>query len=113
MNTSPDIKAQIQRALGIYILLVICVTIFSYGYYFARHEVFYTRPLFAKDDQFRDLTNYVDKVRHLRFGSAALGTGLPVYTYPAPAAFVYKALIYTVPGHAVRTYLVFFGFSVL
>lgn len=112
MDTSSGKRSQVQRALWIYVLIVIGVTGLSYGYYSVRH-FFYTRPLFAKDDQFRDLTNYIGKVAHLRNGSAALGSGQPVFNYPAPAAFVYKALIYTVPSHPVRTYLIFFGFCVL
>ncbi len=66
-----------------------------------------TRPLFAKYDQFHDLTNYIDKTAHLYRGAAALGAGLPIFTYPAPAAFVYKLLLYPFPGHPVRPFLTF------
>jgi hypothetical protein len=69
--------------------------------------------LFTRTDQFHDLTNYAGKTAHLVHGAAQLGSGLPTFNYPAPGAFVYKALIYAFPGHAVRTFLVFFAICIL
>jgi hypothetical protein len=69
--------------------------------------------LFAKYDQFHDLTNYIDKTAHLYRGAAALGAGLPVFTYPAPAAFVYKLLLYPFPGHPVRPFLTFIAICIV
>ena len=91
--------------------MVVCaaglsVTAASWAFYWFS-GIFMTRPLFAKYDQFHDLTNYIDKTAHLYRGAAALGAGLPIFTYPAPAAFVYKLLLYPFPGHPVRPFLTF------
>ena len=103
-NDNPALKVNI--ALWAYAFLVTCLS--GVGWLiFLHHRRFYLRPLFAADDRFRDLTNYTGKTAHLLGGAATLGHGLPVYTYPAPAAFVYKALIYSFPGHAARTYFCF------
>ena len=72
-----------------------------------------TRPLFEKSEQFNDLTNYVDKTAHLYHGAAALGSGFPIFTYPAPAAFVYKTLLHTFPGYPVLPYLVLLAICIL
>ena len=84
----------------------VSVTAASWAFYWFS-GIFMTRPLFAKYDQFHDLTNYIDKTAHLYRGAAALGAGLPIFTYPAPAAFVYKLLLYPFPGHPVRPFLTF------
>ncbi len=104
--------SHVNIALWLYALLVIVVTAVSWAVYWCDGNI-QDRPLFEKSDQFHDLTNYIDKTAHLLHGAAALGRGLPIYTYPAPAAFVYKILIYTFPGHAVRTYLGFFVICIL
>lgn len=103
-NDTGNAVSQVIVALWLYALLVASVTAASWAIY-CLSGVFMTRPLFAKYDQFHDLTNYIDKTAHLYRGAAALGAGLPVFTYPAPAAFVYKALLYTFPGHPVRPFL--------
>ena len=98
--------SQVEVALWLYALLVVSVTAASWAFYWFS-GIFMTRPLFAKYDQFHDLTNYIDKTAHLYRGAAALGAGLPIFTYPAPAAFVYKLLLYPFPGHPVRPFLTF------
>lgn len=109
-NDNPALKVNI--ALWAYTSLVLCLPGVSL-LFFLHHRKFYLRPLFARNDRFRDLTNYTDKTAHLLGAAATLGHGLPVYTYPAPAAFVYKALIYSFPGHPARTYLCFLAISIL
>jgi hypothetical protein len=103
-----DVTRRINRALWIYSFLVVSVTGASWSVY-ALHRVFYTRPLFAKNDQFHDLTNFISKVAHLRGGAVTLGS---VINYPAPAAFVYKVLLYTIPSHPVGTYIAFLAICV-
>jgi hypothetical protein len=93
-------------------LLVALVTWASWSIYNRSGDEM-TRPLFGKDDQFHDLTNYAGKTAHLYHRAAALGDGFPTYNYPAPAAFVYKALLHTFPGHPIRPYLVFFAICIL
>ena len=75
--------SHIKISLFIYTLLVVLVTAASWAIYL-RHSSIYTRPLFTKDDQFHDLTNYAGKTAHLYHGAAALGSGLPTFNYPAP-----------------------------
>jgi hypothetical protein len=105
-NTSFNTASHVRLALWVYALLVVLVTAASWAIY-KHNTAFYLRPLFTAEDQFRDLTNYIDKTAHLYHGSAALGSGYPIYGYPGPTgAYVDKFLIYTFPGHAVRFYLV-------
>lgn len=106
--------SQINRALWVYALLVVLVTAASWIVYWHRVD-FLTRPLFAKDDQFSDLTSYAGKVAHLHGGAATLGNlELPIYGYVVPTdAYVDKILIYSFPGHAVRTFLVFLAICIL
>jgi hypothetical protein len=86
----------------------------SYEHRLAKHLVAWdSRPLFAKEFRFNDLTWYSEKTEHLYHGAAELGRGEPTFNYPAPAAFVYKALLHTFPGHPVAPYLVFLGICVL
>lgn len=105
-GTGEGARAQVNRALWLYGMLVILVTAGSWGIYM-HYGAFDLRPLFWKQYQFSDLTDYVDKMAHLRGGAAKLGFGPPTYNYPAPAAFVFKSLLFTFPGHAGRTYLFF------
>lgn len=65
------------------------------------------------NDQFHDLTNFIGKSAHLYHGAATLGAGLPTYPYPAPGIFVFNALIYAFPGHAVQTYIAFLAICIL
>jgi len=104
--------SQVNRALWLYGMLVLLVTVGCWGAYMHRHAPD-VRPLFWKQFQFNDLTMYADKTAHLRGGAAKLGYGAPTYNYPAPAAFVFKALLYTFPGRAVRTYLSFLAVCIL
>jgi hypothetical protein len=104
--------SQVRVALWVYALLVALVTWASWSIYNRSGDEM-TRPLFGKSDQFHDLTNYAGKTAHLYHRAAALGNGLPTYNYPAPAAFVYKALLHTFPGHPIRPYLVFFAICIL
>ena len=102
VNSAP----QITFALCTYALMVVLVTASSWAIYKHKHESI-CRPLFDGGSRFSDLTHYAGKVAHLRGAAAALGSGWPIYNYPAPGAFVYKLVIFSFPGHAVRTYLVF------
>jgi len=111
-NVHGKAASHVKIAFSVYALLVVLVTAASWAIYL-RHSSIYTRPLFTIDDQFHDLTNYAGKTAHLYHGAAVLGSGLPTFNYPAPGAFVYKILIYSFPGHAVRTFLVFFAICVL
>jgi hypothetical protein len=110
-NVAGNAASQVRVALWVYALLVALVTWASWSIYNLSGDEM-TRPLFEKSEQFNDLTNYVDKTAHLYHGAAALGSGFPIFTYPAPAAFVYKILIYTVPGHAMQPYLAFLGIHI-
>jgi hypothetical protein len=112
VNVAGNAESQVKVALWLYALLVVLVTSVSWYIYWLS-DIFMTRPLFAKYDQFRDLTNYIDKTAHLYRGAAALGTGLPIFTYPAPAAFVYKLLLYSFPGHPVRPFLTFLAICIV
>ncbi|MDR3744499.1 MAG: hypothetical protein P4K80_00020 [Acidobacteriaceae bacterium] len=68
----------------------------------SKYFLWITCSFFDHNDQFRDLTNYAEKTAHLHGAAAALGSGLPAYNYPAPAAFVYKILLHPFPSQAVR-----------
>jgi len=111
-NVAGNAASQVRVALWIYALLVALVTWASWAVYWLS-GIFMTRPLFAKYDQFHDLTNYIDKTAHLYRGAAALGTGLPVFNYPPPGAFVFKVLLYTFPGHPVRPFLTFLAICIV
>jgi hypothetical protein len=119
-NGLVDSVLQVGGALWLYAFLVVLVTAASWLNYVHRKQVFSyqgafdSRPFFTKEQRFNDQTNYIGKTAHLRHGSAALGDAqVPVFNYPPPAAFVYKALLYAFPGHAVRTYLALLAISIL
>jgi hypothetical protein len=95
----------VERALWVYALLVVCLFAVSWSVYLGDHRAELKRPLFSRDDRFRDLTNYVGKMAHLGDGAAALGRGLPTYTYPAPAAYVYAFFLRGFPHYPVKAYL--------
>lgn len=99
-------QAQVNRALWLYGMLVILVTAGCWVAYLHRGAPD-LRPLFWRPARFTDLTDYANKMSHLHGGAAKLGFGPPTYNYPAPAAFVFHALLYTFPGYGVRTYLSF------
>lgn len=111
---------QATIALLVYTVLMLSVSavtwlVYLYG---PGNHPFEKRPIFGSGNRFHDLADYVGKTAHLYHASAVLGNGVPIFTYPAPAAFVYKALIYSFPGHAVATYLAFLaicsvGFAIL
>lgn len=100
------IQVRVNRALWLYGMLVILVTGLSWAIYL-HHPDPYIRPLFWAQDRYSDLQGYVWKTAHLRGGAARLGFGPPTYNYPAPAAYVFKTLLYSFPGHEVRFYLSF------
>jgi hypothetical protein len=108
---SSNPASHVRYALWLYTVLVLLITAASWAVY-AHKGTSETRPLFTKEDQFRDLTNYIGKTAHLHHGAAALGSGFPVFNYPPPAAFVYKALLYSSPNHPVRPYLVFLAICI-
>ena len=111
-NVAGNAESQVNAALLVYAFLVMLVTSASWTIYWLSN-VFMTRPLFDKRDQFHDLTNYVGKTAHLYHGAAALGRGFPVFNYPPTGAFVFKVLLHTFPGHPIRPYLVFFAICIL
>jgi hypothetical protein len=111
-NLAGNAASQVRVALWVYALLVALVTWASWSIYNSSGNSM-TRPLFDKRDQFHDLTNNVGKTAHLYHRAAALGEGFATFNYPAPAAFVYKALLHTFPGHPIRPYLVFFAICIL
>ena len=110
-NTSFNTASQVRIALWVYALLVVLITAASWAIYEC-HTAFYLQPLFSVEERFCDLTNFIGLVAHLRGEASAMGSGDPALGYPAPAAFVYKILIYSFPGHAVRTYLVFLAICI-
>lgn len=62
-------------------------------------------PLFGKEDRGRDLTNYAEKFNHILFSSSSIGSGLPVFNYPAPSAFLYWLFLHGLGPHPFRMYL--------
>lgn len=104
---------QVRNVLSLYSLLVIFTTACAWKFYYLTKSDTFRRPLFAHIDRFSDLLLYKDKIGHLSNGAAALAEGLPVFNYPAPAAYVYKILLFSVPAHPVRLYLTFLSFCVL
>jgi hypothetical protein len=98
----------INRAFWLYSLLVISTTAWAWFVY-SRYPFFDFRPLFRLSDRFSDLTLYRYKATHLSDGAAALAHGLPLFTYPAPAAYVY-AFFFKFGDHAVQAYLSFVAF---
>lgn len=99
-------KSCIGRALWLFPILVLLTTALSWWVYLASGSKQFLRPLFTDTDRFGDLTQYSGKMAHLLGQSRQLGSGLPVYNYPAPAAFVYKALLFAVPSHPVAPYVI-------
>jgi hypothetical protein len=98
-------QKMVERCLAIYVLLLCATTALAWGVYLGKGRPELYRPLFASSDRFRDLTNYSDKMAHLSEGGAVLGAGLPVFNYPAPAAYVYAFFLQGFPHHPVRAYL--------
>jgi hypothetical protein len=95
----------VNRCLWIYALLLVAMTAFSWAVYFATERDSLLRPLFDSDYRFSDLTDYIGKIAHLADGGAALGSGFPVFNYPAPAAYVYAFFLRGFPHHPVRVFL--------
>jgi hypothetical protein len=95
----------VEGYLWIYALVLVSLTALAWGVYLTEGRPELKRPLFAQNDRFRDLTNYTGKIANLRDGGEALGRGLPVYNYPAPAAYVYAFLLRGFPRHPVRAYI--------
>ena len=95
----------VNRYLWIYALLLVAMTALSWAVYLESGRVEFFRPIFDRADRFRDLTNYSGKIAHLADGGAALGSGLPVYNYPAPAAYVYAFFLRGFPHHPVHVFL--------
>lgn len=94
-------ESSIRRSLWLFVVLQVITTSAAWAVYITSGSKQYLRPLFIKQDRFHDLTGYKDKVAHLLGQSHRLGSGLPVFNYPAPAAFVYKALLFALPLHPV------------
>lgn len=104
--------ARVRLALWLYAFVTLLVSAGTTAFYMHTRE-WYFRPLFAKDDRFRDLTNYTEKTAHLLGGATALGFGPPTFNYPAPAAFVLKFLLHAIPGHPIRPFLMLLMICVL
>jgi len=98
---------RVNRALWLYAFLVAGITLGSWAVYWHTGDPL-TRPVFAANNQFKDLTLYAAKTARLRGAAEALGsTASPPFNYPASAAFVYKAFLYAVPGHRLFPYFAF------
>jgi hypothetical protein len=95
----------VNRYLWIYALLLVAMTALSCAVYFASGRAELFRPLFDGDDRFGDLTNYSGKIAHLADGGTALGSGFPVFNYPAPAAYVYAVFLRGFPHYPVHAFL--------
>jgi Glycosyltransferase family 87 len=102
-----------EWCLGLYGVLLASLTAFAWGIYNLKNYASLERPVFDRVDRFNDLMNYVGKIGHLKDGAAALGAGLPVYNYPAPAAYVYAFLLRGFPHHPVRAYLLILATGLL
>jgi hypothetical protein len=98
--------ATVNRYLWVYALLLVALTAFSWAVYFASGNVELLRPLFDRNDRFRDLLNYAGKMAHLADGGPALGKGFPIFNYPAPAAYLYAFFLRGFPNHSVRAFLI-------
>lgn len=94
----------VERVLWLYSLVLGCTTLGAWVSYWLHPKVFTRYPLFSPHDRYRDLTNYLGKIAHLNEGAAPLARGLPVFNYPAPAAFVYKLLLLS-PTHPLLPYM--------
>jgi hypothetical protein len=88
-----------------YASLLGSLTVLAWVLYLIEGRPGLRKPLFDRGDRFMDLMNYMGKISHLGDGAAALARGLPVYNYPAPAAYVYAFFLRGFPHHAVRAYL--------
>jgi len=100
--------------LCVYIFVVLCTTAYSWWVYEKLRDqplplTFDKRPFFEETDRFHDLTNYVQLTDSLYGQAAKLGHSSIVFNYPPPAAFVYKVLLHTFPGHTLAPYLWFLG----
>ncbi len=72
--------------------VIVCLTAFSWGRFLHHPENRYY-PLMWPDDRHSDLWNYRGKMLHLERGAGYVGSGLPVFNYLAPAAFLYHLLL--------------------
>lgn len=104
-NAIGGIAGRVKLAFEMYFVIVLAVSAASWCIYL-RHPRLDTRPVFGKYDQFKDLTNYIGKTAHLYHNAAALGRGFPSFNYPPPAAYLWKFLLYCVPGHPIAPYMV-------
>jgi hypothetical protein len=111
-NETTNAASRVRVALWVHSILILAVTGVSWAIYW-HHRFFELRPFLAKIDQYQDLLNYMRKTAHLHNGAMTLGQGMPVFNYPAPAAFVYKLLLYAFPGHPVRPYLCFLAVCIV
>ncbi|HEX3570346.1 MAG TPA: glycosyltransferase 87 family protein [Acidobacteriaceae bacterium] len=101
--SSTKAAGTVENALWLYAFLLFITTVASWFCYL-HFQTYDTRPLYTRQDQFRDLTNYFGKTANLYHGAARLGrAGFPIFNYPPPGAFVMKALLYASPQHPVRT----------
>ena len=96
----------VNRALWLYAFLVAAITLGSWAVYWHTGDAL-TRPVFAASNQYKDLTLYAAKTARLHGGAEILGSTYPPFNYPAPAAFVYKAFLYSLPGHQLFPYFAF------
>lgn len=104
--------AAVNRALWGYSAVLSGTTLVSWTRYWLKGRED-TRPLFGQADRYHDLTNYAGKIANLHAGAKALATGLPVFNYPAPAAYVYDFFLGGFGGHALRAFLIVLGMCVL
>ena len=93
-----------RRALYLYSALVVLLTALAWGIALSHAST----PLFDPEDRFSDLTDYADKIANLSAGGPALADDLPIFTYPAPALFVYVFFLRIFPN-PVAAFLIFTG----
>lgn len=101
----------VDRMMWAYALAVVLLTVCAWLAYWHSGKDPMMRPLFERLDRGTDLTAYTVKIANLRLGAAELGTGLPVFNYLAPAAYVYRLLLGLFPSQPLEAYAVLVGLA--
>lgn len=93
----------VNRALRVYSIVLVLTTLTAWVS-FLLNPAAMSYPLFDPYDRYHDLTNYLSKIGHLNLGAAELARGVPIFNYPAPAAYLYKLLL-LLPDHPLLPYM--------
>jgi hypothetical protein len=110
---APEPASHVTVALWVYTAVLLLVGASTMFLYWHRGRPYEIRPFYARDNRFGDLTPFFAKTAHLYHASAALGSSDPRLPYPAPAYFVYKAILHLFPGYGPYTYIAFLIGAVL